>query len=49
MHALDSFISLVLDFYGDITFLTIPVSARPLGDESIGDPLARANASASKT
>jgi hypothetical protein len=49
MQALNNFISPIPSFNGDIPFLAAPVSARPSGDESIGDLSARASASASKT
>jgi hypothetical protein len=49
MQALDSFISPILDFEGDIPILTIPVLARPLGIELTSDPSTGASASALKT
>jgi hypothetical protein len=49
MQALDSFISPIPGFDGDILFPAVPVSARPPGDESVGDPSTGASASASKT
>jgi hypothetical protein len=38
MQALDSFISPVPDFDGDIPILAVPVSARPPSDEPVSDP-----------
>jgi hypothetical protein len=49
MQALDSFISPIPGFDGDILFSAIPVSAQPPGGESVGDPSTGASASASKT
>jgi hypothetical protein len=49
MQALDSIISPIPDFDGDIPTPAIPVSARPPGDESTSDPSNGANASALKT
>jgi hypothetical protein len=49
MQALDNIISPISGFDGDILILAIPVSAQFPGDESVGDPSARASASASKT
>jgi hypothetical protein len=49
MQALDSFISPVPDFNGDILILAVSVLAQRPGDETVCDPYARASASASKT
>jgi hypothetical protein len=49
MQALDSFISLVPRFDGDILILAIPVLARPPRDESMSDPSVGASACAIKT
>jgi hypothetical protein len=49
MQALDSFISPVLSFEGDILILAVSVTTRPLGDEQVTDPPTGASASASKT
>jgi hypothetical protein len=49
MQDLDSFISPIPGFKGDIPIPAIPVLARPPGGEDINDPSARATASASKT
>jgi hypothetical protein len=49
MQALDSFISPIPGFEGDILIPAIPILARPPGSESINDPSARANASISKS
>jgi hypothetical protein len=49
MQALDSFISPIPGFEGDIPIPAIPILARPPGSESINDPSARANASISKS
>jgi hypothetical protein len=47
MQALDSFISPIPGFDGNIPILAIQVSVRPPGNESIDDP--STGASASKT
>jgi hypothetical protein len=49
MQTLDSFISPIPGFEGDIPILTIPVSACPPGSEAIDDLAVGANAGASKT
>jgi hypothetical protein len=49
MQALDNFISPIPGFDGEISFPAVPVSARPPGDESVGDPSTGASVSASKT
>jgi hypothetical protein len=49
MQALDSCISPILGFNGDIPILAIPVLAWPSGDKSTSDPSARTGASALKT
>jgi hypothetical protein len=49
MQALDSFISPIPGFDGDILIPIIPVSARPPGGEAIDDPAVGANVGASKT
>jgi hypothetical protein len=49
MQALDSFISPILGFKGDIMIPTILVLARSPGGEFINDPSTRASADASKT
>jgi hypothetical protein len=49
MQDLDSFISPIPDFEGDIPILTIPVSARSPSGEAIDDPSTRSSADASKT
>jgi hypothetical protein len=49
MQTLDSFISPIPTFEGDIPILAIPVLAQPLGSEAISDPSTRASANASKT
>jgi hypothetical protein len=49
MQALDSFISPIPGFDGDIMIPTKPVLAQPPGDELMSDPSTRANASALKT
>jgi hypothetical protein len=48
MQALDSFISSVPSFDGDIPISAIPVLTRPLGDESMTDPSAGVSASTLK-
>jgi hypothetical protein len=45
MHALDSFISPIPGFDGDIPILAISVLARPSGDKPTSDPSTRASAS----
>jgi hypothetical protein len=49
MQALDSFISPVLGFDGDIPIPDIPVSAWPAGDGSMSDPSIAASANTLKT
>jgi hypothetical protein len=49
MQALDSFISPIPRFEGDILILTIPVSTRSPSGESVNDPSAGASVGASKT
>jgi hypothetical protein len=49
MQTLDSFISPIPRFEGDISILAIPVSTRSPSDESINDPSAGASAGALKT
>jgi hypothetical protein len=49
MQDLDSFISPIPGFEGDIPISTIPISARPPGGEAIDDPSAESNAGASNT
>jgi hypothetical protein len=49
MQALNSFISPVPNFDGEIPILAIPYSARPPNNEPMSDPPTGANASASKT
>jgi hypothetical protein len=49
MQALDSFISPIAGFEGDIPILVIPVLAWPPGDESTSDPSIGTGASALKT
>jgi hypothetical protein len=49
MHDLDTFISPIPGFEGDIPIPAIPVSARPPSGEAIDDPSAEANVGASKT
>jgi hypothetical protein len=49
MQALDSFISPIPSFEGDILISIVPVLARPPGGESNSDPTAGASANASKT
>jgi hypothetical protein len=49
MQYLDSFISPIPGFDGDIPILAIPVSARPPGGDAIDDPSAQSIASVSKT
>jgi hypothetical protein len=49
MQGLDSFLSLIPGFEGDIPIPAIPISARPPGGESISDPSTGASASISKT
>jgi hypothetical protein len=49
MQALDSFISPIPRFEGDIPIPAMPISARPPSGESANDPSARASAGASKT
>jgi hypothetical protein len=48
MQALDSFISPVPGFKGDILIPAIPVLAQPPGDESTSDPSTEAGANALK-
>jgi hypothetical protein len=49
MQALDSFISPIPRFDGDIPIPAIPVLAQPPSDESTSDPSIGASASALKT
>jgi hypothetical protein len=49
MQYLDSFISPIPGFDGDIPILAIPVSARPPGGDAIDDPSSQSIASVSKT
>jgi hypothetical protein len=49
MQALDSFISPIPGFEGDIPIPTITVSARPPSSESASNPTTEANAGGSKT
>jgi hypothetical protein len=49
MQALDSFISPVPDFDGDIPILAVPVLVWPPGDEPVSVPSIGASASDSKT
>jgi hypothetical protein len=49
MQALDSCISPVCNFDGDIPILVVPISARSPGDEPASDPSTGASANASKT
>jgi hypothetical protein len=49
MQALDSFISCIAGFEGDIPILVIPVLAWPPGNESTSDPSIGTGASALKT
>jgi hypothetical protein len=49
MQALDSFISPIPGFEGDIPIPAMPISARSPSGESANDPSARASAGASKT
>jgi hypothetical protein len=49
MQALESFISPVPGFDGDILILAIPVSTWPPGDKSMSDPSTEVSASALKT
>jgi hypothetical protein len=49
MQDLDSFISPILGFEGDILIPAIPISARDPGAESSKDPSAGSSASASRT
>jgi hypothetical protein len=49
MQALDNFISPIPKFDGDSPISAVLVLARPLGDESVGDPSVGASATTSKT
>jgi hypothetical protein len=49
MHALDSFISLIPGFKGDILILAIPILAWSPSSESVSDPPIRASVEASRT
>jgi hypothetical protein len=49
MQDLDSFISPILGFEGDILILAIPILARPPGSEAIDDPSTGSSVSALKT
>jgi hypothetical protein len=49
MQALDSFISPIPGFEGDIPIPAIPILAQPPGDESTSDSSAGVSASALKT
>jgi hypothetical protein len=49
MQALNSFISPIPGFDGDIPIPTIPILARPPGDEPTSDPVVGASANSLKT
>jgi hypothetical protein len=49
MQVLDSFISPIPSFDGDILILAVPVLARPPGDEPTSDPSTGASAGTVKT
>jgi hypothetical protein len=49
MQALDSFISPIPGFEGDIPIPTIPVSAQPIGGKANSNPSAGASAGTSRT